>query len=752
MYVAVVLPLPLSESFTYSVPEDLNAKPSRGSRVLVPFGRRRLTGVVVDENADAAELEGIRPVLHVFDEIPSFTEELLNLSRWIADYYVCSLGEVIRAVLPPGGSGDRSRPTARSEKHIRFAPAFRHEGAVRELRHDLPGGKQVAVIECLAGFRAEGEHEPRQADLLDRAEASHSTVSSLLRRGIVEVVEKRVLRTPFNRGEQPEEPIHIELHEGQRGALINISEAIETETFRAFLLQGVTGSGKTQVYIEALKQVLEAGRSGIILVPEIALTPQTVRRFRSHFGDRIAVFHSRMSRGERFDAWQALRTGRFDVVIGPRSAILMPLTNVGLVIVDEEHESSYKQHDPAPRYHARDVAVMRARMNNAVCVLGSATPSLESLLNARTGRYTLLTMPERVPVAGGGAATLPDVRIVDLRVEHNQGRLQGVFSRALIEAVRQRVERKEQVVILQNRRGYAPLVQCRGCGWTPECPDCSVSMTLHKSRRHLRCHYCGRTARLPSVCPACSAEALDHVGSGTQRVEEELAHHIPDVRIIRMDLDTTTGKNAHDSLLRRFGAGKADVLLGTQMVAKGLDFARVTLVGVINADLGMMLPDFRAEERTFQLLAQVSGRAGRARLAGEVIIQTRNPDRPIIRYARDHDYSAFADAALGERRQMGYPPFGRLAAVEFKGTEEGRVEELAREWTAVLRKNASGVEILGPEPAFISRVKRQYRFHSIVKAGRRTGLQEILHATSSQFGNPPSRYRVNIDVDPVGLL
>ena len=752
MYLAVSLPLPLPLPFTYAIPDELRERAVRGARVLVPFGSRRLTGVVMDRVGEPDDLDKIKSIIDVLDDVPSFTGELLDLAQWIADYYVCSTGEVVRAMLPPGASGREGGVRAKKEKHIRFAPSYRHGRAAEELRETLRGAKQIAVVESLAGFRSEGDPEPRQADLLERSGAAAATVRSLLKHGILEIVEKEVLRTPYADGPVPA-PREVELHPAQTSAVEKIAERVDAREFHAFLLHGVTGSGKTQVYIEALKRVLDAGRTGIILVPEIALTPQTVSRFRAHFGDRIAVFHSRMSHGERFDAWRALRDGRFDVVIGPRSAVLVPLTNIGLIVVDEEHESSYKQQDPAPRYHARDVAVMRAHMNGAVCVLGSATPSLESYLNAESGKYTMLDMPERVPHPDGEAVTLPSVRITDLRVERNRQRLHGSLSETLIEAIDERLRRKEQVILLQNRRGYAPLLQCQECGWTPECPDCSVTMTAHKSRRHLRCHYCGRTARVPRECPGCGREnTLDMLGSGTQRVEEELEEHLPEARLIRMDLDTTSGKNAHEELLTRFGNREADVLLGTQMVAKGLDFENVTLVGVINADVGAMLPDFRSEERTFQLLAQVSGRAGRASLPGEVIIQTRNPDRPIIRYARDHDYGAFASVALAERRELGYPPYGRIAAVEFKGPHEGVVADLAREWTAILRENLSDIEILGPEPAFISRVKKQYRYHTILKARRQTPLQNGLRYTEEAFGNPPSRCRVNIDIDPVGLF
>lgn len=743
----VTLPLPLAQAFTYRIPAGMDV--AVGCRVLVPFGSRRLTGVVVEITDQAEDVEKVKDLLDVLDEEPSFTEELLNLTKWMAEYYVCSWGEVVRAALPAGTISGGNGVGIKIEKHVRFSSAHRHGRAVDELREMLPGAKQVAVVEALAGYRSEGLHEPRQADVLARAGASSSTIKSLLKRGVVEVVDKEVVRTPMD-GEAPP-PREHPLHPAQEKALDAIAEAVDERSFRTFLLHGVTGSGKTEVYIKALKRVLEAGRTGIVLVPEIALTPQTVRRFRSHFGDRIAVFHSRMSPGERFDAWRCLRDGRYDVVIGPRSAVLVPLSNVGLIVVDEEHEQSYKQQDPAPRYHARDVAVMRAHMNDAVCVLGSATPSLESYYNARGGKYTLLAMPERVPIPGGETAQLPDVHIIDVRGSKGS----SVLSEYLERAIEERLEREEQVIILQNRRGYAPLLECSACGWSPECPDCSVTMTVHKSKRLLRCHYCGRTARIPSNCPGCGQNALELLGTGTQRVEEDLQERFPEARVLRMDLDTTSRKNAHESILAKFADGKADVLLGTQMVAKGLDFARVTLVGVINADVGMLMPDFRSEERTYQLLSQVAGRSGRASLPGEVVIQTRNPQRPVIRQARDHDYAAFTDMQLAERSALGYPPFGRVAGIEFKGPRESEVADIARQWTAELQKLAASLEILGPEQAFISRVKKQYRYHTIVKQPRsdqKTNLQDILRAANEAYGNPPRHCRINIDVDPVGLF
>lgn len=824
MTVRVVLPLPLDQPYTYLVPDELAAEAQVGCRVLVPFGPRRLTGLIV-ERTDEAEKVGdfirLKPILDVLDGQPAFTSEMLRLTRWIADYYVCGWGEVVKAALPSGiaigeqyrvlrGEApipvdlkpDKARAVLRYldatpqtllsdlrqqidevsmallrrleraglirivaeltkpkvrvkyEKHVRLAPAFRHASAARDLKEQLRGVKQVAVIEALAGYAFEGEYEPRQTDVLARAAAAAPTVKRLAEKGILEVLEKEVMRSPLGDllAPPPAKP-HV-LHRAQESALAKIRSAIDASRFETFLLHGVTGSGKTEVYIAALKQVLAQGKTGIILVPEIALTPQTVQRFRSHFGDAIAVLHSRMSLGERYDAWRNLRNGRFSIVIGPRSAVFAPLSNIGLIVVDEEHEPSYKQFDPAPRYHARDVAVVRAQMNNAVCVLGSATPSLESYRNAKTRKYTLLDMPERVPVPGHEAAPLPKVHIVDLTLERKKHRLHGALSETLCEAIETRLVRGEQVILLQNRRGYAPIIECQECGWVPTCFDCSVSMTYHKSKRHLRCHYCGRTQRHPSACPKCGSADLSQLGTGTQRVEEELITRFPGAAILRMDLDTTGRKDAHHKILNAFGRGDADILIGTQMVAKGLDFSLVTLVGVISSDVGMQLPDFRAEERTFQLLTQVAGRAGRAELRGEVLLQTRNPKHPVFRYILAHDYTGYAQAAMPERSNFGYPPFGRVVGVEFRGAKEETVSQIARKWTNLLGKQVPpAVQILGPESAFVGRVKRQYRYHTILKAPRTISkLQDMLRETTRKFGKTPRGYHISIDVDAIGLF
>jgi primosomal protein N' (replication factor Y) (superfamily II helicase) len=806
---ARVVPLaPVEGTFTYRVPAELSDDVVAGARVLIPFGRRTITGVV-SELTD--EVGDVKDIVDVLDEAPAFSPVLLELTRWIAEYYVCTWGEAIKAALPAGTTVE-SRSVVRLLRHPtpdepaaagrvaalldgnamplstlvgdgithhlvrRLAAAGivsleqelgGHGTAIRRATHlrlaegvdpasltpELRGARQRAILEALALSAASGDEEPSQADILARSGASTSSLKSLLEKGIVEVIEREVIRTPFD--EVPAPAPDLALHTEQASALRAIEEAAGSGIHRAFLLHGITGSGKTEVYIQALRRVLARGQSGIVLVPEIALTPQTVRRFRAHFGDRIAVLHSRMSAGERFDAWRNLRSGRFRVAIGPRSAIFAPLTNVGLIVVDEEHEGSYKQFDPAPRYHARDVAVMRARLESAVCILGSATPSLETYLNAQADKYELLTMPVRVPLAGGSTAQLPSITVIDLVRERKIKRLKGALAHPLREAIAVRLEKGEGVILLQNRRGYSPLLICADCGHTPSCRDCAVSLTYHRSHRHLRCHYCGRVERLPATCPECESDALDRVGAGTQRVEEEISELFPRARLLRMDLDTTSRKDSHRKILDAFGRREADILLGTQMVAKGLDFAHVTLVGVVDADTGLLLPDFRSAERTFQLLTQVAGRAGRADQPGEVFLQTHRPQHPAVIAAAKHDYASFAEHELAERRLVGYPPYVRMAAVEFKGPDERAVEQAAKRWAGIARTQRQDIEVLGPEPAFVGRVKRQYRYHALLKAHRRVGpyeLPALVRTVNEQHGPPRGGVRVNVDIDPTGVL
>lgn len=823
--VSVAVPLPIDQLFTYRVPEALVDRACPGTRVLVPFGPRTVTGMVVAEGSVDEEQapDQLKAVVDVLDREPAFTGEMLQLSRWISQYYVCSWGEVIKAALPSGIEHEGIRkvyPTdrrpetldgddlaqeivsdlqehgpatvselqdrlsssvtlamlhrlederwihmeqdvegpdieAKTQLHVRFSErVIDAEGMVETLLEELPGHKQQEVVRTLEEYAERGQAEPSQADLLAAADASHSTVKSLERRGVIERFEREVLRTPLgDLPAHPEPPEEVTLMPAQRDAVDQIGASLGSSGGQTFLLHGITGSGKTEVYIRVLKRILDRGESAIVLVPEIALTPQTVNRFRAHFPDQIGVMHSRMSAGERYDTWRQVRSGNFQIVIGPRSAILAPIQNLGLVVVDEEHESSYKQFDPSPRYHARDVAVMRAHMNDAVCILGSATPSLESYLNATYEKYELLELPERVAVAQGDQAVLPEIRVVDLTLERKKHQLEGSLSKPLREAIQQRLVRDEQIMLLQNRRGYAPVLECEDCGWSPGCSDCAVSLTYHKARRQLRCHYCGFARRVPQSCPSCGSSNLDFLGQGTQRIEEEIDALFPSAHTQRMDRDTTSRKHAHRKILDRFSRGSIDILLGTQMIAKGLDFERVTLVGVVNADTGMLFPDFRSEERTFQLLTQVAGRAGRSHLPGEVIFQTRNPDHRAIQCAREHDYAAFVEAELAERQQFGYPPYGRLVGIEFRGSKEKTVKEVAATWTSILRNESSNGRVLGPEEAFVRRVKRQYRYQTILRTSRRVSarmIQEWLRNTQDRHGTAAGDCRIAIDVDPVG--
>ena len=816
---AHVVPLtPVDGVYTYRVPEAMAEEAVPGARVLVPFGRRQITGVIA-ERVEGSD-DKLKPLHDVLDARPALTSELLSLTKWVADYYLCAWGEAVKAALPsgtgveshrvahalaPAGAwpddprgrkllralaeangtglpvaaladvlGRKTVPqnllrrmeaagvlridhevqdaavTAKTSRHLRLGDDA--EGA------EVRGAKQRALLDWLA----EAGEVVLQSEALAATGATSSTVKGLVAKGLVDAFDAEVERRADGMDVETVAPAAaLDLHPAQTAALAAIVGAIEADRAETFLLHGVTGSGKTEVYLRALRATLDRGETAIVLVPEIALTPQTVRRFRAHFGDRVAVLHSRMSPGERLDAWTRIRDGVYPIVIGPRSAVFAPLENLGLIVVDEEHESSYKQFDPAPRYHARDVAVMRAHRAGAVCVLGSATPSMESVANANAGKYTRLEMPERVPVRGPDGTTrapapLPPVRVLDLAREKKVRRLKGALSHELRLAIADRLAKGEQTILLQNRRGYAPVLTCDDCGWTPTCRDCAVSLTVHKTGRNLRCHYCGRAERIPRPCPECGSDDLRQLGAGTQRVEEEIAEVFSSARVLRMDLDTTSRKGAHRRILDAFGRGDADILLGTQMVAKGLDFPRVTLVGVVEADTGMLLPDFRAAERTFQLLAQVAGRAGRHELEGEVLIQTRNPEHPALQFALRHDFHGFALGELAERLALGYPPYGRLIGVELKGPHEGSTRQIAGRWGDALVTEAgkvAGVEVLGPVPALIGRVKRWWRFQILVKAPRTlpaSVLASMVRAAEARV-SLPSGHRVNLDVDPVGL-
>ncbi len=605
-------------------------------------------------------------------------------------------------------------------------------------------------------------------ELARRAHVPVAVVKEYVASGLLPTESREISRSADYGTE--EQTKSIVLNADQRSAYDAMTRAVDAAAFAPFLLHGVTGSGKTQVYIEAIRHCLDRGKSAIVLVPEIALTPQIVRRFKTHFGDAVGVVHSRMSPGERHDVWRLSRRGDVKVVIGPRSAIFAPLQSVGLIVVDEEHESSYKQYDATPRYHARDVAIVRATMSGAVVVLGSATPSAESYHNAATGKYGILRLPTRID-----NVPMPVITIVDMTGERkrqyieqkaalkteDRGRpfvfVPSSISGILQEKIADRLSRHEGIILLQNRRGFAPFVECPDCGYAERCENCSVTLTYHQAKNHLRCHYCGMVRAPHEQCPKCGGTNIRLLGVGTQRVEEDLERLFPGVKLLRMDLDTTSRKGAHNRILRQFEYGEADILLGTQMVAKGLDFARVTLVGVISADTQMLLPDFRATERTYQLLTQVAGRAGRSVLKGEVLIQSYQPGHYTLQHVVDQNFESFFQEELASRKELDYPPFSRLALVETKGRNAQRVQFLAEDVGEFLKKGADAFTILGPAPALIDKIKGEYRWHIIVKSIKevdqsgslaRRALREAVRSLEPKYRD----VKLIVDVDPVGLM
>ncbi|MGG4395956.1 primosomal protein N' [Paenibacillus thiaminolyticus] len=600
-----------------------------------------------------------------------------------------------------------------------------------------------------------------------------SAVKALEGKGYVAVDEVEVMRDPYaQRRFRPSKP--LPLTEEQQQVFEAIALAVDEQEHQTFLLHGVTGSGKTEVYLQAIERCLDSGREAIVLVPEISLTPQMVERFKGRFGSRVAVMHSRLSQGERYDEWRKIREGRVQVAIGARSAVFAPFPRVGLIIMDEEHESSYKQEE-TPKYHARDVAIERARRQGAVVVLGSATPSMETYYASRLNGYeqlpagleappwrlTALAMPSRV-----GGRPLPPVTIVDMRDQLKLGN-RSMFSAPLEEALEQRLERQEQTVLLLNRRGYSTFVMCRSCGYVAQCPECDISLTYHMKTGHMRCHYCGHAERAPEVCPSCESEHIRYFGTGTQRVEEQLARRFPGIRVIRMDVDTTSEKGSHERLLQQFRERKADVLLGTQMVAKGLDFPYVTLVGVIAADSALHMPDFRAAEKTFHLLTQVAGRAGRHDLPGEVIVQTYAPEHYSIIHASGHDYRGFASEELRHRRNLMVPPFCRLALLSMSHEQlpllvrvaenaAQRLKELAERqgWLLPLHEHAEAMEILGPVASPIPRIKNRYRFQCIIKCRGNVNLSGLLAEAMREFDSIAKEQdvRFSVDIDPQMMM
>ena len=712
-----------------------------GQLLRVPFHGRIARGFALSLT-ETPPAFSTKPVMAVEDESPFFSPELLKLVKWIASYTASPIEIVLKTAVP----ASVLKPSARPKELLYVEPT----GTVAELtKHQA---------ELLADIVRVGGGWMQQ--LVKEFRTSPSTLRTLAQKGCVSIAARQARRDPLaGRSVVPTRP--LQLNDMQARALATIlsgsgksAASPNVESPRPVLLHGVTGSGKTEIYLQAIAKLLEQGKGAIVLVPEIALTPQTVRRFAGRFGDQVAVLHSALSDGERYDEWHRIRTGEARVVVGPRSAIFAPVANLGLIVVDEEHDPSYKQ-DETPRYHARDVAVMRARFEGARIVLGSATPSLESWLNAQQGKYELASVPARV-----AGRSLPDVHLVNMQQELERMGHVPIYSSLLLEAVRSRLDRGEQTILFLNRRGYARVFDCPECGWVAECPECAVPYTYHRADECLRCHVCGGWARLPADCPVCHAKDLSYGGVGTQRAEAALKACFPRAKILRMDADSTARKFSHDDILSAFRAGKADVLLGTQMIAKGLDFPNVTLVGVLNADTSLNRPDPRASERTYQLLAQVSGRAGRAEKPGEVYIQTFQPDAAAIAAAARGDYATFAAGELEDRRTAYFPPYCRLSTLVFRS----KVEPLARDWAALYaqalegwakKANASsgneGFRVSEAAEAPLSKADGWFRYHVVLRTSTAKAAVDAVKWLRSERP-PPEALRIAFDVDALNLM
>lgn len=805
----VALPVPLDMPFTYRVPESMT--PVVGGRVLVPFRQQRMSGIVVELH-DRKPAVQTKHVISVLDREAVLDESLIRLGRWIADYYLAPVGEVFRTMLPLSaefkrsityritetgqmalhlasttGSSGRSRKTPEDQlAEMRVLDYLTERESVREAslrgatrvsrsvlsgmvrkkwiaREDVSGAQdasrtvrfallksaegrlnanQRVLIDTLAGSGGRVE-----VDVLHALEVPRSTLGTLVKRGLVEVVEEAAGFTVSKSKPRPS-PFDFQFNSAQQDALKRICNDVEARKFSGFLLHGVTGSGKTAVYLASMRAVLEAGRSAILLVPEIGLTPAVAADLHQVFGDEVAILHSGLSDQERAEQWHRIKRGDARMVVGTRSAGFAPVADLALMIVDEEHDSSYKQEE-TPRYHARDVAVVRAKMANAVVVLGSATPSLESYFNAKKHKYALIDLPDRVQ-----QRPLPEVEVIDMRLEFQETGSEQVISRKLAEEIKDRLERKEQVMVLLNRRGYSPVVLCRTCGQKLECKNCAIAMTHHKRSQRMECHYCGYTAAVPKVCAHCGSEYVYFLGTGSEKLEELLHGMFPAARIGRLDRDTVRGREDFERALNALNEGELDVLVGTQMIAKGHDIHGVTLVGVVGADMALGMPDFRAAERTFQLLTQVAGRAGRGKTKGKVVLQTYFPDHYAVQYAAQHDFIGFYEKELRFRSWMHYPPYGALANVLLRSDQ---LDE-ALKWSGTLGKwfdktRHEGIRVLGPAAAPILRLKRDYRYHFVVKSGSREKLNTLLRAMLAYAAQQKiPRTQVIVDVDAIWLM
>ena len=820
-YASVVFPLPQDLAFTYAIPDHLRSIVECGSRVVAPLRRRPQEGVIVallDEPSLPDNSIEIKNLSDCLDGPPTFSPELITLTKWLAEYYLSSHGEALNCAVPATirshrrrmvhllasdeqikalgrrapvqaeilrilqtfGSLSPNKITARlrgGNSRLKRALSLLQEKGLVEIKSDLSVktrpktenkvslAKPVPEIEL--AIESLTKQATKQSEILrflinvntsipaneirERAQTSLSTLRQLEKKKLVKIDSVEVLRNPLSlETVSPTRP--VTLNTNQLTALKAIGETIENCQHAVFLLHGVTGSGKTEVYIQAISRAIKRGKGAIVLVPEIALTPQIVSRFVGRFGSRVAILHSNLSDGERFDQWHRIRRGKADIVVGPRSAVFAPVTNLGIIVVDEEHETSYKQEDTTPRYHARDVAAKRSELANCPLVLGSATPSLESFYRAQRGDFNLLRLPSRVK-----NIRMPPVKIVDMCNELKQNN-RTIFSTALRNSIKDRLAKNEQVILFLNRRGYSSYVFCRACGFVERCDNCSISLTFHFDTKLMMCHHCGDARPTSDLCPQCGSPYMRYFGLGTEQVEQDTIKAFPRACVKRMDADSTTRKDAHQKILDAFKSRQIDILVGTQMIAKGLDFPNVTLVGVISADTALNLPDFRAGERSFNLLTQVAGRSGRGKAGGEVIIQTYVPKHYSVQASKTHDYPSFYQQEIAYREELSYPPLTHAAKLLLRGEVETEVINLAKSFLERLKtiqtQRFPDVEIRGPVAAPLSKIMGKYRWHFFLRNANVEKLREFLQKAVRSTDAPrvPKNIDLVVDIDPVTVL
>ena len=821
MFAEIVFALPFRKPFTYLIPNEFQKSTKVGVRAVAPFGKRVLTGFIINILEKTEVKEKLKPISDILDDKPIFSAVDLKFYQWISDYYLCSLGEALKLGVPYGTEIESKRKIIIDRNTcIRLQEEEKNISSIKEkilkvlsgreeinlshlqklvgkkniysilktlenkealtILNDITGAKvkpkkinfvkltkpAIEVYEAIPGI----EHRSHKqvgillelisqkgklislAELLKKTNASNASINSLKQKGFLKIFEKELDRK-YN-DDYSEKLIEFELTEQQKNIINEISPEMENGKFKTFLLYGVTGSGKTQIYIELIKKSLDLNKTALILVPEISLTPQITSRLRNNFGELVSVIHSRMSLGERYDSWRRILNGKSKVVIGARSALFSPLKKLGIIVVDEEHDASFKQSDMFPKYNARDSAIVLGNLNKVPVVLGSATPSIESMYNALNGKYKLLILPERID-----NAKLPRIELVNISIERKNKRMENIFSKKLLDKIEDRLQKKEGIIILQNRRGFSTQVYCEDCNAVETCINCSVPLVYHINKNFLQCHYCGFIKDVPKGCSNCSSLNLKYFGTGTERVEDEIDFYFPNTRIKRIDSDSISKKTSLSKILNEFGKGDIDILVGTQMVSKGLDFPRLTLVGVISAETTLWLPDFRADERTFQLLTQVAGRAGRSKVEGEVVIQTQNEHNFTLQRVLHNDYTGFYQREIEIRERTGYPPLTHICLVETKDLDLEKAKNALADFYREIFAYKKWLIISKPSAAIIARLKGFYRFHIIIKSKKETdpGGKILRKAVLNSFieYNRKSRYReikLYFDMDPQSIM